>query len=46
MEELGTVFLGAQVDKLQKFIDGENPLDKEEVHMCLKTISSFIIGKR
>ena len=43
-EQLGTLFLGTQVDKLNQFIDSKVVLEKEEVQKCLKTISTIIIG--
>ena len=44
ISELGTAFLGTQVDRLTEFIQDKNQMDREEVHQSLKTISSFIIG--
>ena len=44
ISELGTAFLGTQVDRLTEFIEDKNQMDREEVYQSLKTISSFIIG--
>jgi len=41
---LADIFLGGQVIKLEKFIDGQINIEKDEVYRCLKTVSSIIIG--
>ena len=46
VEKLGSLFLGDQVDKLNRFIDGTEDLNKDEVHKSLKLISGFLLGKR
>jgi len=43
-EKLVNIFLGIQIDRLEKFMAGTEDLDREELHRCLKTISSVVIG--
>ena len=45
MEKIATLFLGMQVDLLTQFIQEEISLDKDRLFHCLKTISSFIVGR-
>ncbi len=45
MEKIATLFLGMQVDLLTQFIEEQINLDKDRLFHCLKTISSFIVGK-